>query len=122
MELSLLFSIFLVTFQPIFELSIAIDMNAIANSNVKLGAQFIVIDRNVIDNSNVKVAIALFLQCIQSARVNSAFELGIALHKVHDNTLAFTVFETVITIRIRIITNSIFQFDVALYANIYTRI
>ena len=56
-KFSLSFSIFLVTFQPIVELSIAIDMNAIANSNVKVGAQFITVDRNIIANSNVKLAI-----------------------------------------------------------------
>ena len=60
MQFSLLSSIFLVTFQPIFELSIAIDMNAIANSNVKLGAQFITVHMSTIANSNVKLAIALY--------------------------------------------------------------
>ena len=56
-KLSLPFSIFLVTFQPIFELSIAIDMNAIANLNVKLGTQFTAEDINAIANSNAKLAI-----------------------------------------------------------------
>ena len=60
MKLSLLFSIFLVTFQPIVELSIAIDMNAIANSNVKLGTHFITVYLSAIVNSNIKLAIALY--------------------------------------------------------------
>jgi len=47
-----------VTFQPIFELSIAIYMNAIANLNVKLGTQFIAVDIHIIANSNVKLAIS----------------------------------------------------------------
>ena len=59
-KFSLPFSIFLVTFQPIFEISIEIDMHAIANSNIKLGTQFIAVDRNVIANSNVKLTIALY--------------------------------------------------------------
>ena len=62
------------------------------------------------------------MQCIQSARVNSAFELGITMHVVYYNTITITVLEIVITMRINIIANSIFQFDVALYAKRYTRI
>ena len=62
------------------------------------------------------------MQWIQSERVNSAFELGITLQKVHYNTIAITVLEIVITIRINIIANSIFQFDVALYAKRYNTI
>ena len=53
-KFSLPFSIVLFTYQPIFEISIEIDMHAIANFNVKLGTQFIALDRNVIANSNVK--------------------------------------------------------------------
>ena len=56
-KFSLSYSIFLATFQPIVELSIAIDMNAIANPSVKAGTQFITVDRNIIANSNVKLAI-----------------------------------------------------------------
>ena len=56
-KFSLPFSNFLVTFQPFFVLSIAIDMNAIANPSVKVGTQFITVDRNIIANSNVKLAI-----------------------------------------------------------------
>ena len=59
-KFSLPFSIFLVTFQPIFELSIGIDMNAIANPNVKSGTQLIAVDRNVITNLNAKLSIALY--------------------------------------------------------------
>ena len=54
------FSISMPTFQPIFELFIGIDMNAIANPNVKSGTQFIAVDRNVIANLNVKLYIALY--------------------------------------------------------------
>jgi len=61
------------------------------------------------------------LQWIQSTRVNSTFELGITMHIVHYNTIAITVLEIVITIQINIIANSIFQFDVALYAKRYDR-
>ena len=53
-KFSLPFSISMPTFQSIFELSIGIDMNAIANPNVKSGTQFIAVDRNIIANSNVK--------------------------------------------------------------------
>ena len=35
-------------------------MNAIANSSVKLGTEFIAVDRNLIVNSNVKLTIALY--------------------------------------------------------------
>ena len=56
-KFSLPFSIFLVTFQPFFEISIAIEMNAIANLNVKLGTQFTAEDINAIANSNAKLAI-----------------------------------------------------------------
>ena len=59
-KFSLPFSIFLPTFQPIFELCIAIYMNVIANPNVKSGTQFIAVDRNVIANLNVKLSIALY--------------------------------------------------------------
>ena len=59
------------------------------------------------------------LQWIQSGRVNSTFELGSILHRLHCNTIAFTVLEIAIMIRIHIIANPIFQFDVALYAKRY---
>jgi len=56
-KFSLPFSFSRPTFQPIFELSIGIDMNAIANPSVNAGTQFITVDRNIIANSNVKLAI-----------------------------------------------------------------
>ena len=62
------------------------------------------------------------MQWIQSTRVNSTFELGITMHIVHYNTIAITVLEIVITIRINIIANSIFQFDGAFYAKKVNRI
>lgn len=39
----------------------AIDINTIVNSNVKLGTQFIVVDINVIDNSNVELVDHFYL-------------------------------------------------------------
>ena len=56
-KFSLPFSIPMPTFHPIFELSIAIDMNAIANPSANAGTQSITVDRNIIANSNVKLAI-----------------------------------------------------------------
>jgi len=59
-KFSLPFSISMPTFQSIFELSVGIDMNVIANPNVKSDTQFIAVDRNVIANLNVKLSIALY--------------------------------------------------------------
>ena len=59
-KFSLPFSFSMPTFQPIFELYIGIDMNAIANPNVKSGTQFIAVDRNVIANLNVKLSIVRY--------------------------------------------------------------
>ena len=57
-------------------------------------------------------------------KYESQFDIrtSITMHIVHYNTIAITVLEIVITIRINIIANSIFQFDAALYAKRYTRI
>jgi len=90
-------------------------MHTITNSNVKLGTQFIAVDINVIANSNVKLAIALYCNGYK-------VQLGITIHIVHYNTITIIVLEIVITIQINIIANSIFQFDVVLYAKKYNTI
>ena len=59
---------------------------------------------------------------MQRPRFNSTFELGITINTVHYNTISITLLEIVITIQINIIDNSIFQFDVALYAKSCNRI
>ena len=65
-KISLPLSTFLPPFQAIFELSIAIDMNTIVNSNIRLGTQFIAVDINVIANSNVKLAIHFLFNIMKS--------------------------------------------------------
>lgn len=60
MEFPLPFSIYLVIFQLIFGLCNVIDMNAVANPSVKLGTQFIAVDINIMAKSNVKLGIVLY--------------------------------------------------------------